>query len=205
QNGFIAIESRRSTPTAPVAAAVVSEPIAAPISTPWLQSRASITSGSREGRRPPNTIALIGTPCAASAISDQVGHCLALTVKREFGCAAGPFAGSYGRPCQSVTGVPGRPSHHGWLSAVTATLVKIVSCAMDFSALGLLLSLVPGATPKKPASGLIAYSRPSAPGRIQQMSSPTVHTFQPSLRYPSGGISMARLVLPQAEGKAAAT
>ena len=81
-----------------------------------------------------------------------------------------------------MTGVPGRPSHHGWLSAVTATLVKMVSCEMDFSAFGLLLSLVPGATPKKPASGLIAYRRPSAPGRIQQMSSPTVHTFQPSLR-----------------------
>jgi hypothetical protein len=34
------------------------------------------------------------------------------------------------------------------------------------------------------------------------MSSPTVQTFQPGIE--SGGISMARLVLPQAEGKAAA-
>src|SRR5690349_15304181 len=178
----MAIESRRSTPTAPVAAAVVSEPIAAPISTPCDQSRASITSGSNDGRRPPKTIASIGTPCASSAFSDQVGHCFALTVKREFGCAAGPLAGSYGRPCQSVTGVPGRPSHQGWLSAVTATLVKMVSREMLLSAFGLVSLLVPGATPKNPASGLMAYRRPSAPGRIQQMSSPTVHTFQPSLR-----------------------
>src|SRR5581483_290723 len=178
----MAIESRRNTPTAPVAAAVVSEPIAAPINTPCAQSRASITNGSSDGRRPPNTMALIGTPCASSALGDQVGHCLALTVKREFGCAAGPLAGSYGRPCQSIAGVPGRPSHHGWLSAVSATLVKMVSCEIEVSALGLLLALVPGATPKKPASGLIAYRRPSAPGRIQQMSSPMVHTRQPFWR-----------------------
>src|SRR5690348_11292840 len=119
-----------------------------------------MTSGSSEGRRPPKTIASIGTPCASSAFSDQVGHCFALTVKREFGWAAGPLAGSYGRPCQSVTGVPGRPSHQGWLSAVTATLVKMVSRETDFSALELVAVLVPGATPKKPASGLIAYRRP---------------------------------------------
>ena len=61
----------------------------------------------------------------------------------------------------------------------------------------------PGATPKKPASGLIARSRPSASGLIQAMSSPTVQTFQPSK--PAGGISMAKFVLPQALGKAAAT
>ena len=50
------------------------------------------------------------------------------------------------------------------------------------SALAFDLAEVPGATPKKPASGLMAYSRPSAPGRIQQMSSPMVQTFQPALR-----------------------
>ena len=38
---------------------------------------------------------------------------------------------------------------------------------------------VPGATPKKPASGLIARRRPLASGLIQAMSSPTVQTFQP--------------------------
>jgi hypothetical protein len=46
-------------------------------------------------------------------------------------------------------------------------------------ALGLVWVFVPGATPKKPASGLMAQSRPSGPNFIQQMSSPTVSTFQP--------------------------
>jgi hypothetical protein len=58
----------------------------------------------------------------------------------------------------------------------------MVSCWIDASAFGFVLLSVPGATPKNPASGLIAYRRPSAPGRIQQMSSPIVQTFQPALR-----------------------
>ena len=56
----MAIGSRRTTPTALVAAAVVSEAIAAPTSTPWFQERASYTSGAVSRRRPPNTIAEIG-------------------------------------------------------------------------------------------------------------------------------------------------
>ena len=60
---------------------------------------------------------------------------------------------------------------------------------------------MPGATPKKPYSGLTAHSRPSSPIRIQAMSSPIDSTFQPGMV----GSSMARLVLPQALGKAAAT
>ena len=68
-------------------------------------------------------------------------------------------------------------------------------------ALGLVSLPVPGATPKKPASGLMAYRRPSAPNFIQQMSSPMVSTFQPG----TVGTSMARLVLPHAEGKAPVT
>src|SRR3546814_1070503 len=73
-------------------------------------------------------------------------------------------------PRQSVTGCwpLSRPSHHGWLSAVTPTLVKIVLLWTVFRALGFDFSLVPGATPKKPASGLIAYRRPSAPGRSEE-------------------------------------
>ena len=67
------------------------------------------------------------------------------------------------------------------------------------TALRLVDSPVPGATPKNPASGLIAYSRPSSPKRIQAMSSPTVSTFQPGIV----GSSIARLVLPQADGNAA--
>ena len=68
-------------------------------------------------------------------------------------------------------------------------------------ALGFVCSDVPGATPKNPASGLMACSRPSAPNFIQAMSSPTVSTFQPG----SVGMSIAMFVLPQADGKAAAT
>ena len=74
---------------------------------------------------------------------------------------------------------------------------------VDASAFGLERSLVPGATPKKPASGLMAYKRPSFPGLIHAMSSPTVQTFQPL--NDAGGISMARFVLPQALGNAAET
>ena len=58
---------------------------------------------------------------------------------------------------------------------------------------------VPGATPKNPASGLIAYRRPSSPNRIHAMSSPTVSTFQPG----RVGSSIARFVLPHADGNAA--
>ena len=65
-------------------------------------------------------------------------------------------------------------------------------------ALRLVSTLVFGATPKKPASGLIAYRRPSSPNFIQAMSSPIVSTVQSS----SVGISIARLVLPHALGKA---
>src|SRR3954470_18794074 len=68
--------------------------------------------------------------------------------------------------------------------------------------LGLVSCEVPGATPNAPASGLIAYRRPSLPGLIQAMSSPMVVTFQPFNAF--GGISIARLVLPQALGNAAA-
>src|SRR5919199_1470350 len=64
--GSIAIGSRRTTPTAPVAAAVVSELSVAPRKTPCCQSRACATSGTVLLRRPPKMIALIGTPCGSS-------------------------------------------------------------------------------------------------------------------------------------------
>ena len=93
------------------------------------------------------------------------------------------------------------PSHQTSPSSVSATLVNIeLPMSIVRIALGLVFSLVPGATPKKPYSGLTAQSRPSSPIRIQAMSSPSVSTFQPGML----GASMARLVLPQALGKAAA-
>ena len=48
------------------------------------------------------------------------------------------------------------PSHHTPPSAVTATFVKIVFVAIIAMAFGLVVADVPGATPKTPASGLIA-------------------------------------------------
>ena len=86
------------------------------------------------------------------------------------------------------------PSHQMSPSSVSAQLVKIVFSRIVAIAFGLVSSPVPGATPKKPASGLIAYRRPSSPNFIHAMSSPTVSTVQPS----SVGISIARFVLPQA-------
>ena len=88
------------------------------------------------------------------------------------------------------------PSHQMSPSSVSAQLVKIVFARIVLIAFGLVFAPVSGATPKKPASGLIAYSRPSSPNFIQAMSSPTVSTFQPWIV----GISIARLVLPHAEG-----
>src|SRR5712691_567569 len=156
-------------------------------------------------------IALMGTPLGFSQSGSIVGHCEAGAVKRAFGCAAfAPvsFAISVVHllPCQSKHSAGGSsvmPSHQTPPSGVSATLVKIEFFDRVIIALGLVFAEVPGATPKKPASGLIARNRPLASGLIQAMSSPTVQTLQPSK--PSGGMSMEKLVLPQALGKAAAT
>src|SRR5690606_40600644 len=111
--------------------------------------------------------ASIGTPSTLSQCGSIDGHCAADTVKREFGCAAlrpaFPSAGVQSRPCQSIrcAGGSDMPSHQTSPSSVSATLVKIVFSRSDARQLGLVFALVPGATPKNPASGLIAYSRPS--------------------------------------------
>src|SRR5277367_2221026 len=139
-------------------------------------------------RRPPKTIALIGTPFGSSHAGSIVGHCDAGAVKRALGCAAfAPvvlaISGVHFLPCQSrhsAGGVSVMPSHQTPPSGVRATLVKIVFFAREAMAFGFVLTEVPGATPKKPNSGLMARSRPSASGRIQAMSSPTVQIFQPS-------------------------
>src|SRR6185312_1134740 len=212
QKGSIAIGSRRTWPTAPPAAAVVSEPMVAPRYTPDDQLKAWKTRGIVLGRRPPNKKAEMGTPSGDSQASRSIeGHWIAGAVKRPLGCAAGlpvilAISGVQMSPRQSrhcAGGVSVMPSHHTPPSGVSATLVKMVLRESVAIALGLVLAEVPGATPKKPASGLIARSCPVASGLIQAMSSPTVHTFQPSNA--GGGMSMAKLVLPQALGKAAAT
>src|SRR4051794_13282447 len=167
-------------------------------------------SGTVEDRRPPKTKAEIGTPWGSSHFASSDGHCVAGTVKRAFGCAASrpflPSSGVHGRPCQSVSFAGGSfvmPSHHTSPSGVSATLVKMVLDLIVSMQLGFVSQPVPGATPKNPASGLIARSFPSLPGLIQAMSSPTVVTFHPAKA--GGGISMAKLVLPHALGKAAVT
>ena len=204
QNGSIAIGSNRRLPTAPPAAAVVSLAIIEPKNTPCSQSNDSVTSGTVVRRRPPNKIAEMGTPlgsCHSGAID---GHCAAGAVKRALGCDAGVVvSGVHALLRQSVAragGVSVRPSHHTSPSAVSAVLVnRQLPCSVCM-ALALVTQPVPGATPKKPASGLIAYKRPSAPNFIQQMSSPTVSAFQPEIV----GANIAKLVLPQADGNAAA-
>ena len=146
----------------------------------------------------------MGTPSGSSQLSAIEGHCAAGVVKRALGCAASESSvGIQSSPIQSMACAGGSsvmPSHHTSPSSVRAQLVKTVFSRTVAIAFGLVCSLVPGATPKKPASGLIAYRRPSEPNFIQAMSSPIVSTFQSS----SVGISMARLVLPQAEGNAPA-
>src|SRR5262245_43499345 len=109
-------------------------------------------------------MACSGTPFGSSQAGSIVGHCEAGAVKREFGCAAfAPvsfaISGVHLLPFQSVHSAGGwsvMPSHHTPPSGVRATLVKIVFFASAAMAFGLVLAEVPGATPKKPASGLMA-------------------------------------------------
>src|SRR5919112_4676314 len=84
-NGSMAIGSRRTTPTAPVAAAVVSLESVAPMKTPCTQSRDSVTSGTVVFRRPPNRIAEIGTPFGSSYSGARIGHWLIGVQNRLFG------------------------------------------------------------------------------------------------------------------------
>ena len=111
------------------------------------------------------------------------GQFLAGAVNLEFGWA--PFMSDslpfQGFPVQSTAFVGGflsKPSHQTVLSSkLWATFVKIVFVLVEAKALKLDFSLVPGATPKKPFSGFIAYNLPSLPGLIQAISSPTVQTL----------------------------
>src|SRR5208337_102085 len=174
--------SRRVAVTS-IAAAVASEPIVAARYTPCDQLKAWNTSGMFLLIRPPKMNALIGTPAGFSQSGSIEGHCPAGAVKREFGCAAGrPQPGVQSLPVQSIRwagGVSVMPSHHTSPSSVSAVLVKIALLAQLAIAFGLDCTLVPGATPKNPASGLIARKIPCSSFLIHAMSSPTVVTFQP--------------------------
>src|SRR5713226_3901372 len=106
-------------------------------------------------------MACSGTPSGFSQARSIVGHCDAGAVNRALGCAAlAPVSfaicGVHFFPCQSRHSAGGSaviPSHHTPPSGVSATLVKIVLRESAAIALGLVLTDVPGATPKKPASG----------------------------------------------------
>src|SRR5690606_32254811 len=146
--------------TLPSAAAVFSLATLAPRKTPWFQSKDSVTRGTAVARRPPKRIAEIGTPLGSSHSGAMIGHCAAGVVKRALGWAAGvPDSGVQSLPFQSVrwAGTSSvMPSHHTSPSSVRATLVKTELPQRVFMALALVCSPVPGATPKKPASGLMA-------------------------------------------------
>src|SRR3954452_7834536 len=88
-NGSMAIGSRRTTPTWPVAAAVVSDDSVAPMKVPCTQSRASVTRGIVVLRRPPKKMAEIGTPFGSSYSGARIGHWLIGVQKRLFGWLEG--------------------------------------------------------------------------------------------------------------------
>src|SRR5690606_12066524 len=154
QNGSIAKGSKRSLPTAPAWAAVVSELMIEPRNTPWSQSNASVTNGTLVARRPPNRMAELGTPPGPSPSGAIDGHWAAGVVKRELGCAAGAsLSGVQSLPRQSRRWAGGSdsPSHQTSPSSVRATFVKIELPLSMATALGLVSAPVPGATPKNPA------------------------------------------------------
>src|SRR6266852_2864350 len=164
QNGIMAMGSRRTTPTCPVMAAVVSVLMAAPRNTPCCQPKLSKTMGMTFVRRDPKMKPDSGTPSGSSQLGAMEGHWLHGVVKRELGCAAGAPPGVHGLPCQSTVpagaAVP-IPSHQGSLAGVMATFVKMVFERTIWMPLGLVAAPVLGATPKKPRSGLMARSWPS--------------------------------------------
>ena len=105
-------------------------------------------------------MAEIGTPAGSSHSAAIDGHWLAGAVNRALGCAAGvSVSGVQGLPFQSVARAGGSsviPSHHTSSSEVSAVLVNRELPHSVCMAFGLVSMPVPGATPKKPASGLMA-------------------------------------------------
>src|SRR3981189_433903 len=158
----MAIGSRRSSPTLPAAAAVVSLLTVAPRNVPCCQPNDSVTSGTTPARRPPKRIASIGTPFGSSHSGAITGHWLAGAVKRAFGGAdLRPDAGVHGRRNQSINSAGFSaviPSHHTSSSGVIAQLVKMEFFVAVSRAFRLDFMLVPGATPKNQYSGWIAKS-----------------------------------------------
>src|SRR3954451_9569246 len=160
-NGSMANGSRRTTPTAPVAAAVVSEERVAPMNTPWFQSRAAVTSGIVVLRRPPNRMAEVGTPFGYSYSGARIGHWVIGVHNRLFGWLERSSESGVQSWCFQLVRCAGAslvmPSHQTSPSSVSATLVNTeLPWSMVRIALGLVSQPVPGATPNRPYSGLRA-------------------------------------------------
>ena len=162
---------------------------------PWWRRRARRAASSatrtraarwwRGGRRrgTPRSARPSGPPTRARS----TGTATPATQKREFGCAAGrrrTRASTTGRfqsvRCAGGSSVDVLPPHVAVVGerGVGEHGVARRACA---SRSGWTRSLVPGATPKNPNSGLIACRRPSSPNFIHAMSSPMVSTFQPGI------------------------
>lgn len=92
--------------------------------------------------------------------------CLIMPVSGVESGEALPSSGVQGLSFQEVTVTPSgsfwsMPSQYTPPSLVSPTLVKMVFLQMVVMALGLVLAEVPGATPKKPFSGLMALRLPA--------------------------------------------
>src|SRR5579883_1822856 len=99
--GSMAMGSRRTMPTSPAAAAVVSLPTVAPTYTPCIQLNAWNTMGTVLARRPPKMIAEISTPLGSLALGSKAGLLIMGAVKRLLGWAAlVPDCGVQGLPIQ---------------------------------------------------------------------------------------------------------
>ena len=146
-------------PPGPAAAAVVSEDTIEARNTPWSQSR-----DLEDQRRPART-----APAEEDRVDRHARGVLPLGRDRRVLMGGGGEARVRVRggrahsllqvlPRQSVrpSGGSPMPSHQTSPSAVSAVLVKMVFASIESMALGLVVMLVPGATPKNPASGLIA-------------------------------------------------
>src|SRR5437868_651554 len=81
--------SRRSLPTAPAAAAVVSEAMIEPRNTPCSQSKDWWISGTVDERRPPTRMAEIGTPLGSCHSDAIAGYWAAGAGNRALGLVAG--------------------------------------------------------------------------------------------------------------------
>ena len=135
-------------------------------------------------------MALIGTPFGFSQAGSMVGHCDAGAVKRAFGCAAFapvflPISGVQGLPCQSIHSAGGSsvmPSHHTPPSGVSADIgedrvLRERSHGVRIRLLGRSRSHTEEACLRIDGAKL-----PVGSGLIHAISSPTVLTFQPSIR-----------------------